>query len=806
MPTIRLIPSVNAVSSSSYLTVANANNMYTNTDSTTYATITNTYASTSSRYLYLRGFNFDDIPSGAIISSFTIKVKGYESGLATSTSYAPRLANGTSALSNTTASSNFNTSTSTITIPTGSLTWEQIVNYGSNFTIQVYVRRNNRNTTGYFYCYGAEIEVNYTLPITHTITAASTASGVTATPATQSVGEGESATITFDCNDISGYVVTDNGNDVTVNCVQQAIPGPPTSISAVPGSGVTTSHARSNGAFYQNSYTSSDAWLRYAIGHSAESPYSTSNTSNTYSKDGTDDAITQSWMHYPFDFSNIPANAIIESVQVKVYGAAESNTDTPRHSDVSLWSGDTQKGTTYQLTNTSNSSVTVPDPGTWTRAELQDAWLRFGVGYYGGRLLGVTWTVNYALPSNDHYYTYTIPNVTSDHAVIISEAGPYVPPVEDPTKKYYPITISSINATTTPSNGTTRVEENEDLTITISPSDPQLTLALDNGVDITSQLVGGIPSNTYTVTTQISGANYGFNLNSNTGYYVSTNRGQGSSASVCRVNFDLESSILVTIQYINQGESQCDYGLFGKIDTTVSTTGLTYSNGSASPDDPNNYYYMCAAASDSTTAVKTLTYEIPAGQHYVDIKYGKDPGSNSGNDSLQWKILSIEATSTGGDYTYTLDNINQKHSLIFVFGNVSYYYITSSTTDGARLFPEGQMVKLQGDKYKLAVIPDNNSSTVVIKDNGITVSNANITVETITDANNNTFTEYIYELNNITANHTLIVSIDGAVIQLYIKENNSWTPYSTAYKKINGTWVEVDITTVFNNYANYRKG
>lgn len=161
--TVRLIPSTYAVSSTQYLSVSSASNMYANTDSTNYATITNTNASTSSRYLYLRGFNFGSIPDGATITSFTIKIKGRESGLATSTSYAPRLANGTSALSNTTASSNFGTTAATITIPTGALTWTQIKNYGSNFTIMVYVRRNSRNTTGYFYCYGAEIEVTYTI-------------------------------------------------------------------------------------------------------------------------------------------------------------------------------------------------------------------------------------------------------------------------------------------------------------------------------------------------------------------------------------------------------------------------------------------------------------------------------------------------------------------------------------------------------------------------------------------------------------------------------------------------------------------
>ena len=128
MATIRLIPSTYAVSSTSYLSVSSASNMYTNTDSTTYATITNTYASTSSRYLYLRGFNFNSIPSDAEVTGFTIKIKGYESGLSISTSYGTRLANITSSLSGTTPSSNFGTSASTITITTGALTWTQIVN------------------------------------------------------------------------------------------------------------------------------------------------------------------------------------------------------------------------------------------------------------------------------------------------------------------------------------------------------------------------------------------------------------------------------------------------------------------------------------------------------------------------------------------------------------------------------------------------------------------------------------------------------------------------------------------------------
>ena len=409
MATIRLVPSTYAVSSTSYLSVSNASNMYHNTDNTSYATITNTYASTSSRYLYLRGFNFDDIPDRAVINSFTVKIKGYESGLSTSTSYAPRLANGTSAISNTTASSNFGTSTKTITIPTGALTWQQISStYGSNFTIMVYVRRNSRNTTGYFYCYGAEIEVNYTMPSPRTVTSTLSGNGTINPSGTQTMYDGDEYTLTITpTTKTDTVVVTNNGVDVSEDLTPHYSGGTSHSYSTASGSGVTTGFARSNGAFYQSSSTQSDSWLRYAIGHTAENPYSTSNTSNTYCKDGTNDATTQGWMNYPFDFSSLPSDAEVTAVEVKCYGAAESTTETTRHADVSLWCGNEQKGTTQAFTSTSNSTITISDPGTWTREELQDAWVRFGVGYYGGRILGITWKVTYTSGGTLNYYTYT---------------------------------------------------------------------------------------------------------------------------------------------------------------------------------------------------------------------------------------------------------------------------------------------------------------------------------------------------------------------------------------------------------------
>lgn len=401
MATIRLIPSTYAVSSTQYLSVSNASNMYHNTDNTTYATITNTNASTSSRYLYLRGFNFDDVPSAAVINSFTVKIKGYESGLATSTSYAPRLANGTSALSNTTASSNFGTSTTTITIPTGALTWEQIVNYGSNFTIMVYVRRNSRNTTGYFYCYGAEIEVTYTVPNPRTITSTLSGNGSISPSGAITFYDGEEYELTITPTTKTDTVTaTQDDVDITSQLVAHGVGS---TISAIPND-VTT-----------NNISSGSSYAEYAVGNSAEDPSSSGTSSNMYSPSG-----STGYAAYSFDFSAIPSNATIEEIVVRCYGHRENNTiDSSHVSKVALYSGSTLKSEEVDFPSTSNSMITIDNPGTWTRAELDNAILRHFVGYYGGLVLGITFEINYSTGSGIDHYTYTY-TVSGDSTIAVT--------------------------------------------------------------------------------------------------------------------------------------------------------------------------------------------------------------------------------------------------------------------------------------------------------------------------------------------------------------------------------------------------
>ena len=773
---------------SSYYSISSSypiSNGYTDSSSTSYAYIQcNTGSHAESHISYT--FNVSEIPEGATIDSVSCSVKSRVSSTSYLTASTIQLYSGSTAKGSSTSAASTSATARNIS-STGSWTYEEI----QDIQVRLTGTRGTSQTTraAYLYFYGATLNITYSIHGTaYTIGATSNVTGTTVEPATQEVMEGGSATVTIYSNLIDGLSITDNDNDISNELVQHEVETGGT-IEKYPESATTTS------------IQSGTSYAQYAVGHSAEDPYSSTN--NMYASQSTIGHAA-----YTFDFSDIPENATITNVTVRCNGHRESSSVSSTYvARVELYSGSTQKGSTYELTSTSNYTFEVPDVGTWTRAELQEAELWFLVGYYGGLLCGATWEVTYTVPSsgNEYYWTYTIENVNADHVILITEEGPFIPPEEDPQYNYYPITVSSINAITEPFSGTERVQEGTNQTITIIPSDPQLTLALDNGVDITSQLVGGVPTNNYTIDTQVSGASYGFNLNSSTGYYVSTNNGVNKSASVARVNMDFESDCLVTIQYINYAEEDYDYGMFGNLDTAVATDGLTASSGGSLPSDSTSHYKI--AKCSNSTSTQTVTYEVPAGEHFIDVKYGKDDASDSGNDSLQWKITSIEATSAGGEYTYTLTNITQKHSLVFIFGDVNYFFINSSG-DNCKLYPDGQMVKLEGDSYQLRIVPNDANATVTLKDNNVDRTSL-LEYESTTDKYGNTIVNYTYKLTNILATHTLLISCSSeSGSTIYLKINGTWTQCSKVFLKVNGNWVEQDSSTwsnLFDTRANYVK-
>lgn len=389
MATIRLIPSTYYLSSSTYLSVSNTSNMYNNTDNSTYATVTNSQNGTTSYYIYLRGFNFDDIPAGAIINSWTVKLKARESGISTSSSYAPKLCHGTSQITSTCSAVS---STATTHDFTGvSADWEDIVGYGSDFGIRINCRRSNRNTTGYMYIYGAEILVDYTLPIYHFVTIQNSTSVNVSASDTNPL---EGTDVTISANALSGITVKDNGVDVTSQFVQAA-------------SGTATSYPES----YSTSGSISGTHYQQCIGVGVDG---SSVSGNDYSSSSGSTAH----IDYSFDFSEIPAGASIQSVSVRVKGHCESTSSSSEVATLQLYSGSTAKGSESEFTSTSDQTITM-SAGTWTRAELQNAILRFTIGYYGGAVSGATWSVTYEMDG----YVYTISNITADHTIVVSPSG-----------------------------------------------------------------------------------------------------------------------------------------------------------------------------------------------------------------------------------------------------------------------------------------------------------------------------------------------------------------------------------------------
>ena len=766
----------------SYASISNTSNGYNSSSNTTYATINLTTGSGATTYVYYT-FDFSGIPEGATIDSVSCTAKAYINTTNSSriTTRQAQLYSGTTAKGSASTISN---STTAFNMTEGTWTRAEL----QNARIRLYVVRGSSNTSSTYYIrfYGATFTVEYSLQGTqYTIAATSTVSGVTVDPATQDILEGGDATVSIYADTIADLSITDNDIDISGDLVQHEVPTGGT-VSVVPAS-YTTSGSIS-GTRYQST-----------VGHGVDNP--SSQTGNDYAGSSGSTAT----IYYHFNFDEIPDNATITSMTVQAYGHLENASQSSEKAELNTYHGTTAKGTAVSYTSTTSSIKTIT-PGSWTVAELKDdARVGFTIGYYGGLTTGITWTVEYSVPSsgNDYYWTYTLENISDDHVILIEEAGAFVPPEEDPTKTYYPITISSINAITDPFNGTTRLEAGSNQTITITPSDPQLTLALDNGVDITSQLVGGTPTNTYEIETKVTGASYGFNLNNSTGYYVSSNNGVNKSASVARINMNFESDCLVTIQYINYAEASYDYGMFGKLDTEVATDGLTAGSGGSSPSDSTSNYQIAMCTNSSSA--QTVTYQVPAGEHFIDVKYGKDDASDSNNDSLQWKITSVEATSAGGDYTYTITNLQAKHSLIFVFGDVDYYFITSSGT-GCRLFPDGQVVKLDGDGYRLVIVPNNNDATVTITDNNVDRTSL-LEYEEGQDKQGNTVVNYIYNLTNISAAHTLVINCSSGVgTKIYIKKNGNWSQYSKVYKKVNGAWVEQNASTwstLFDTSVNY---
>ena len=720
-----------------------------------------------------------DIPSIATINSVSCQVRGYVSR---SSNY-PSV----QLYSNTTAKGSATNITSIVETNVVSLTtgtWSSADL--QNARLRIKTESGTNGSKQYFYFYGATLSVNYSVDgIEYEINTSSKTSITTIEPSLQGTLQGETGVVEIETDYVGDIVVKDNGIDIT----NQLVPKTKTT------SRITTESYPISYTTGGSSFDSASAkYIGNCIGHSAENPSASTGNIGTFSSN------SSGYVDYSFNFSSIPPNAIIENVEVRVYGHKESNTISDEYNiaKFDLYVGSILRSVRHEVfSSTVDKVITFDKPGAWTRELLQKAKLRFTVRTYGGYIGGITWVVNYVLPVD--YYEYTINSISADHEIIV-ERKAIVLPEEDSGKTYYPIAISSINATTNPGEGVVRVESGTSQTITITPNNLQLTLALDNGVDISSQLVKHSTPASYTVK-KSPGAKYGFTLNSSTKYYVCDNIGIDNSAAIARVTFKLPVKSLIAFEFINYAEETFDFGVFSKVDTALSnqywqstaTGGDTTTDAGLEQIRLNTSYY-------NSPTPQTIVYEIESGEHFIDIKFSKDAGTSGGTDSLRFKIASIELFEPDYYYTYDLNNINQSHSLNFAFGNVNYYFVTPNISGDAKLYPDGQTVALPGDAYQLNIVPKNTTDKVSVTDNGTDVTGNLVREELQVEKEGNAITmvKYVYYLTNIQASHTLaVLSSPGQTLS--VKSGGTWVSATKVFRRDATGWNEVsDYESLFD--------
>ena len=395
---------------------------------------------------------------------------------------------------------------------------------------------------------------------------------------------------------------------------------------------------------------------------------------------------------------------------------------------------------------------------------------------------------------NGNTYRYTITGVNEDHNIVFDN-GTINFPDENPNYNYYTVSVSSINAETTPS-GTNRYQESTTQDIVIDPIDHTLVLAKDNGVDISSSIVPyqNIKNVSYSISNP--GATHSFTL-SNGWYGTSTiTNSTNNTSAFARITFNLDVSCIITIQYYGQPASANDYIKISHVDTNLATyTGDTSANVRINTS---------SSAYTASNPASVVYNDVAAGTHTIDFKLQRGSSTSTSVSHKAYFRVEITPLEPITNYKYTLSNIRENHSIILVYGSANYHIISATASGNPILVPFGDYVCNDGENYKLVIIPSGTSQTATVTDNNTDVTQYVQRYETT--ENGITTVNFVYKLFNVNADHNISVTMGNSQpsSMFHIKQNRNWISVSKAYKKESGSWVEQsDLTSVFNTNKIY---
>lgn len=704
MATIRLVPSTYYRSNSSYLSVSNANNMYNNTDNTTYATVTNSRTSTSSYYIYIRGFNFDDVPSTAIVNSISIKIKAYHSGGNTGTIYAY---DGTTQVSAAGSTIALSTSTTVQTFTNTTLNWDTLKNYGSDFGIRINCRRSSRNTTSYVYIYGAEIVIDYTIPTPRTVTTTLSGNGTIDPSGTQTMYDGDEYNLVVEPTNTSDEVTaTKNGTAIT--------------LTKHTGGAQEESNVLGDYTLVSGSFNGSGAtYFQGIVGHGYDT--STTTTSNYYSGGSSTIAV----FTYDVPFEGIPEDATINSLYMRINGHAESTSNSSEYMCARLISGSTNLSDelNFKDVGTSNSTQTVTANVTPTVAQLENLKVQCRLGYYGGAINGATVYLEYEVAGVYYTYSTTISGdmtiaVTIGSVSPISVTGVTVSPttasLETGGTQQLTATVSPNNATDktvswSTSNSSVATVSSTGLVTAAGVGSATITVTTTDGHKIATCAITVTAAITYTykpASTMVVGKKY-LIANGNTGsVYLLTNESGGSRQLVGMSATVSNGKITLTSAQKAKAEFECVRYTSGN-DVTITV------------QSDNKYLY----ADNSSGLRLESTSSLNRFWHY----------NSNGNKFWQFKSTTTDGyTDTSSEYKYYLEMTGS---------NFTDNHLTSPSVEDTTLPAIYLFVEDDGSTEPVIYIKNNGTwtqfSKVYKKVNGSWVEQDSSTWSTLFDTNTN---------------------------------------------------------------------
>lgn len=379
MNSLTFIPNGYSSTNSSYLDISSITNAYTNTASTTYATVKITTGRGASNYISLT-FDTSSIPENAIIETISCSAKIAFSSTNTgrTASRSIQLYNGSTAMGSSvsfTASSTASPSTPSITA-TSAGTWDR--DSLNNIQLRITTIRGTSTSALNMYVYGAELVVSYSEPVKYLVTT-TVENGVLLSPESSvEVSGGDSLEISFSGNSNTIF------NEMTVN-----------------GLGVIPSHI--------NGQSSAAATWQVSTNYGTYSTYTLSNINDGNESTYWWSSEAQSVGKYVL----ITFNKFVNLNSFQTYSS--NSTDYPHSCNLLQVSSD---GNLWKTVGTFS------DAQTSTFSNLNEEHIKYVRIYIEEN--GVSnWlvineiTMSYETPEILDKYSYTLSNITEDKEIII---------------------------------------------------------------------------------------------------------------------------------------------------------------------------------------------------------------------------------------------------------------------------------------------------------------------------------------------------------------------------------------------------